>query len=76
MFSEQYKLIFLNTQIELRTEKGQTEVIIILMRISGLSVAFTSIRKESMHGAFLLLFLAHIHGRCVCFSLCIIQGVS
>jgi len=56
---------FLNTQIELRTEKGQTAVIIILLRISGLSVAFVSVRKERMHGAFRPLLLAHIHGRFV-----------
>jgi hypothetical protein len=69
VFSEEYKLIFLNAQIELRTEKGQTEVIIIifiiiiiLLRISGLIVAFTYIRKQRMHDAFSLLLLAHIHG--------------
>lgn len=67
MFSEQHKLIFLNTQIELRTEKGQAAVIIIiiLLRISGLSVAFASIRKERTHGTFRLLLLAHIRGRFV-----------
>jgi len=65
VFSEQYKLIFLNTQIELCTEKGQTAVIIILLRISGLSVAFASVRKERMHGASRLLLFAHIHGRFV-----------
>jgi hypothetical protein len=72
-FLNSINLLFLNTQIELRTEKGQTEVIIILLRISGLSVAFTSIRKERMLGAFRLLLLAHIRGRFVCFSLCIIS---
>jgi hypothetical protein len=64
-------LIYLNTQIELRTEKGQTEVTTILLRISDLSVAF--IRKEKLHGAFGLLLLAHINGRFVCYSLCTIS---